>query len=220
MSKLKTIGLSLLALLVLGAFVASAASAEEGFLPLKNKKATVVGGVATLSAGGAAITCQKLDLSLSPITFENDKHAKGTLHFLECILEPFGVEIHSLGDSAGEILVTGALFLVCLNPTATRTFGVAVEVANLHLEAPAIGVLIEVNGRVIGTVLTAGPAKNYEVEFAASEGVQEVKACKEGKATKEHTLTSETNHSGKPEAATEKAKATLEFEEEQELMDS
>jgi hypothetical protein len=222
--RLRTIGLALLALLVLGAFAASVASAEEGFLPLTNKKATFVGKKAIFTAGTLAISCSVIDLALSPVTFANDKHGTGTIHFLKC--SSAGLSITSLGDGKEEILVPGE-FLVCLEPKNAAgkvlgEFGIAVEVSKIHLEVPSLGQLIELNGRLIGLVLAKAkePLKNFKVDFNAPEKKQEVASCIEGKNIKEHSLKSEINHA-EPVGATEAIEGgELEFEEAQELMDS
>jgi hypothetical protein len=225
MKHFRTIGLALLALLALGAFAASAASAEEGFLPLTNKKATVVGKKATFTAGALAISCTVIDLALSPVTFANDKHGTGTLHFLKCTSA--GLAANSLGDGKEEILVPGE-FLVCLEPKNAAgkvlgEFGIAVEVSKIHLEVPSIAQLIEINGLVIGVVLAkAGEKlKNFKIDFVAPEKKQEAVSCIEGKNVKKHTLAAETNHAGGPVEGTEAVEGgELEFEEAQELMDS
>src|ERR1700733_3959470 len=223
--RLKTIGLALLALLVLGAFAAGAASAEEGFLPLTNKKATFVGKKATFTAGTLAFSCSVIDLALSPVTFADDKHGTGTLHFLKC--SSAGLSIISLGDGKEEILVPGE-FLVCLEPknkagTVLGEFGIAVEVSKIHLEEPGIAQLFEINGRLIGVVLAkAGELlKSFKIDFVAPEKKQEAVSCTEGKNVKKHTLTFEINHTGGPIEGTETVEGgELEFEEAQELMDS
>jgi hypothetical protein len=216
-------GLALLALLVLGAFAASAASAEEGFLPLSNKKATFVGKKVTFTTGGSAIACQVIDLALSAVTFINDKHATGTLHFLKC--STAGINLISLGDGKEEILMPAEV-LVCLEPRnkagkVLGEFGISIEIKNIHLEEPVLGVLFILNGRVIGVVTTKGKVKTFAVAFNAPEKAQEAVSCTEGKLVKEHTLTSELNESKKPETLTEAIEGgELEFEEAQELMDS
>ena len=223
--RLRTIGLALLALLVLGAFAASAASAEEGFLPLANKKATVEGKKAIFTAGTLAISCQVIDLALSPVTFANDKHATGTLHLLKC--SSAGLSMNSLGDKSEEWLWP-AEFLVCLAPLNAKgeklaEFGIAIEVKGIHLEVPSIAQLIELNGLVIGVVLAkAGEKlKKFKIDFNAKEKKQEAVSCTEGKNVKKHSLAAEINHAGGPLEGSEAVEGgELEFEEAQELMDS
>ena len=95
MRHLKLMGLSLLAVIALGALAAATASAEEGFLPTPTT-GTVLGGISLLeTTAGSKIECKELDDST--ITFSNDKHGKATLHWLGCKAEGL-FAINSLGD--------------------------------------------------------------------------------------------------------------------------
>jgi hypothetical protein len=231
MKSVRLFGLSLLALLALGAFAAATASAEEGFLPTP-KTANILGGTSTLgTASGFGITCEKLDEST--ITFNNEKekepdsHGTATLHWLGCTTLGKLVGVNSLGDKAKEILAK-VLFLVCLDPTnpagkLLANFGIAAETDEpVHLEEPSTGTLQIVTGRVIGIVLTVGPAKLWVVDFTAtSQGVQAADLCIKGVETKKHTLTSEENENKKPETGSEEVKAGLiQFPSEVKLEDS
>jgi hypothetical protein len=221
MKSLKLIGLSLLALFALGVFAAASASAEEGFLPTPTT-ANVLGGESVLAteAFGSEIKCGKLDAST--ITFSNDKHATGTLHWLECTL--LGSDIHSLGAKAKEILVAIS-FLGCLDPKSGATlvdeFGVSGEVqGTAHLEAPALGVLVEVAGAALGAVLTKGKAKLFSVEFKGSKGKQTVTECLEGANKKVHNLIASTNHGEFKPASENVVGGLVQFTKEVELEDS
>jgi hypothetical protein len=219
MKRIRIIGLTLLALFALGAVAATVASAEEGLLPLTKKGAKVEGGLSTLeTTGGAAIICLTLDPST--ITFTNDKHASGTLHWLHCLA--FGFPANSLGDGSAEILVP-VLFLICLINSAALTFGVAAEVSKVHLEVPAAGVLVIVNGLVIGSLGAKAGEKvaSTTVSFSGSKGIPTVKECSDSSGTKKHTLTGELNENGKPEAASENVvEGKVTYEEKLELMDT
>jgi len=222
-----TIGLALLVLLALGALAATTASAEEGFLPLKNKEATFVAKKATLTAaGGLVISCAEVDLALSPVEFVNDKHGTGKLHLLKC--QSAGVAFQTLGATGKEEYLIPAEVLVCLNPLNAKKeklaeFGVALEISKVHTENKAAGVLVELNGRVLATIggKPKEALKNFPVSFAVNKAKeQEVASCFEGKNEKTNTLTSETNENKKPETATQATEGgVLEFEEAQELMD-
>ena len=109
MKHVKPIGLALLAILVLGAFAAATASAEEGFLNTP-KTGTLLGGVSlfTIKGGLVSIECKKLDDST--FTFSSDKTSTGTIHWLECSAAAFAA--NSLVDSTGIILVPTRL-VVC-----------------------------------------------------------------------------------------------------------
>jgi hypothetical protein len=223
MKSLKLIGLSLLAVFALGVFAAASASAEEGFLP--TSKANALGGLSKLeTSAGAVIHCAKLDSS--PITFSNDKHAKGTFHWLECTEGTFGTPVNSLGAKTGEILVP-ILLLVCLEPKDANgnlidEFGVSGEIeGKLHLEAPSLGVLIEVLGAALGAVLTKGEAKLFVVEFTNNgiAGEQTVKDCLEGANVKLHNLLSSTNHGAEELASEDVQGGLVQFEKATVLMD-
>jgi hypothetical protein len=222
MKRMKLIGLSLLAIFALGAFAVASASAEEGFLPLKVKTATALGGESTLSSGGIAdIVCKELDDST--ITFTNDKTASGTLHWLGC--KAGGLfAAKSLGASGSEEILAPTKFLVCLDAkngtTLVDNFGVAGTVEKLHLEVPGLGILAIVNGTALGAILTAGPAKLWSMEFIGKKGVQTITSCKQGETTITHNLTSAENE-GTPAAASENVVGgLLQFTEEQKLEDS
>jgi hypothetical protein len=198
MTRIKVVGLALLAILALGAFAATTALAEEGFLLPGGGKFTLVsvlGGETKFeAAGGTSVTCKKLDETHFEV--ESDKHAKVTLHWLECT--SLGFPVNSLGDKSGEILMP-VLLLVCLDPNNVEgklvdEFGIAVEIEKGHLEVPALGSLIELNGRFLGAILTKGEAKLWSVEFLGAKGKQTVTKCLEGKSEKLHNLTSSTNH--------------------------
>jgi hypothetical protein len=224
MKSVRLLGLSLLALLALGAFAAATASAEEGFLP-KLATANILGGESILKAGETSITCAKLDAST--ITFTTDEHGSATLRWLECTTAGKLVGVNSLGDKAKEILAK-VLFLVCLDPknsagTLLQLFGFAAETDEkepIHLEEPTVGTLQNVQGRVLGAFLTT-EGKLFVVHLNAPGGVQEVALCVKGAEDKTNTLTSEENHDGVKKPATEEVKGGLiQFAEIVKLMDS
>lgn len=225
MKSLKLIGLSLMALFALGSFAASA-YAEEGFLVGGNTTPTtalLLGGTSTLEeeGGSAGIVCNLLDSTT--ITFSNDKHGKATLHWLKCTI--LGFEAHSLGAKEGEILVP-VLFLVCLDAknaagTLVDAFGVSGEVeGTAHIEAPAIGALVEVKGAALAAVLTSGKATLFNVEFKGEKGKQTVTECLEGTNKKVHNLLASANHGTFKPASENVVTGLIQFPKETELMDS
>ncbi len=228
MKSLKLIGLSLLALFALGA-LAVTASAEEGFLVGGNERptiATVLGGESLLEEekGIAPIKCKSLDDSTITFEKENDKHAKGTLHWLGCTI--LGADAHSLSLGKEEILIP-VLFLVCLDAknaagTLIDNFGIegAVE-GTAHVEAPAIGALILIKGAALGAVLTAGKVTLFNVEFTGKGGKQTITECLEGANKKVHNLLASMNEGKTFVNASENVTGGLvSFAKVTELMDS
>jgi hypothetical protein len=217
MKCIRILGLAVLTLLAL---MAVAASAEEGFVPLAKKGASMAGGKSTINtAANLPIICQKLDPS--KVTFTTHEHSTtGTLLFLECTVA--GLAANSLGDAAKTILIPVEL-LVCLINPAALTFGLAAEVVStLNVEVPSLGAKVTIKGRAIGEVLAkvGVKAKIYSVDFTGAKGVQSVKACVDSGGTKEHTLQAESSLTKKLETASlDIEKGTLTFEEEVELTD-
>jgi hypothetical protein len=190
MKSLKLIGLSLLAVLALGAFAASA-FAEEGFLPTP-KTATILGGESIFeSTGGEKLVCTKSDEVT--VTFTNDKTSTATLRFLGC--KSAGFAINSEGDKTEEILVP-VEFLGCLDPKNSEgklldEFGIAEKVVGtLKLIQPATGIKIEVRGTALSAILTTSPAKLFSVEFLGKAGQQTVTECLQGETKIKHNLES------------------------------
>jgi hypothetical protein len=189
MKPLKPIGLSLLAVLALGASAASA-SAEEGFLPTP-KTAAILGGEAILeTTSKAKISCTKSDEVT--VTFTNDKTSTATLLFLGCVSGGFQVETET-SDSSGIILVP-VKFLVCLDPKSATgglldEYGIAAEVeGTLKILQPATGVKISVLRTALSAILTLGEGKLFSVEFLGKEGKQTVTECLQGTTKIKHTL--------------------------------
>jgi hypothetical protein len=211
-------------LIVLALLAATTVAAEEGFLPVKPKEATITAKTVSFHVGPAIVLCTQIDLASSVIKFENDKHGKGTLRILGCFSA--GMGFNSLGDSRGEILMP-ILLLICLEPKNSAgkvlgEFAIAVEVEKVHLEIPAIGGLFELNGRLLGLMSAkAGESlKEFSVAFRSEKEHQEVASCKEGKSEKTNTLTAEENE-GLSGALTENTEGyVIEFTEAQQLMDS
>jgi hypothetical protein len=219
MKRSRIIGLSLLALLALGAFAASSANAVEGFLPLTTKTFKVLNKSAeatleTASAEGVPVKCRELK---GEGTFETNFHGKLTFDLEHCTA--LGFPINSLGDKEGLILFF-VLFLGCLINSASLTFGLFVELTSpLHLVIPALaGFLLTFEGSWIGEIATK-EGTLFVLNFKGQKGTQEVaKECvdEKGGAKKGTLKTSDP----KSEGASENLEALLQTTETQKLMDT
>jgi hypothetical protein len=225
MKKVRIIGLMLLALLALGAFAASMASAEEGLLPQQGEKAASgeSTGTATLETpSGLGITCTKLSILSILFLKASDIHATANLHFSGCkALGLFAAT--SLDDlkEPGVILVPKALLLICLVTSATLVFGVLIlPEAPVHIEIPAVGELVVVEGAAIGT-LSPNEGKEAKVSLVGSKGKQTTATgCEIAGKKLTYSLTAEQNENGKKEASSENVPATIKFAETVKLMDT
>jgi hypothetical protein len=232
MKRLKTIGLMLLALLALGAFAASTASAEEGLLgPAEGEENSGKGGAGTLeTAAKAKITCKAVSVLQVKLLPKSDEHGTADLHFTGCTA--FGFPANSLGD-VKEVILVYVLFLVCLLTNLTfhvliRVLGEKLleETGSVHIEVPALAQLVRVAGSIIATNLSGlkgdkNEGKLFKFELKGKEGKQEVATSCEILGLKlTNTLTSELNENGKPEAASENTSFELEFKKASELMDT
>jgi hypothetical protein len=156
MSRLRTIGLMMLALVALGAFTVSAASAVEGVSPPTNFSGT--GGAAELATlGNEKITCTALKLLEGKFLTEKEQTQHGTanLHLSGCKVNEI-LPANTLGDEK-EVILIKVLFLICLVISATLTFGILIlpqEAA--HIEVPSISALLLVKGSAIAQLEGAG----------------------------------------------------------------
>jgi hypothetical protein len=203
---------------VLGASVATAAQAEEGFLPLTKKNVTLKGGKVVLeTASKELLQCEKLTATGA---FENDKRASITLNFSNCSMA--GFTVNTLADPKGTLLyVTTAL--VCLINSEKLLFGLDFELlpGGAHGEVPALGTLYLLAGSVIGHILTSGKAKELTLDLTGKGGKPSVTECRDEKGgVKKGQLLLERNESGKVEELSINSEPnTLAFEEAVELMD-
>jgi hypothetical protein len=154
MKRLRILGLSLLALLALGAVVANMALAEEGVLPPSNF--TIKGGTQALeNLNKESLTCTSVTGTGVPDTVNNkDTHFTGTLDFTGC--KSAGFPANTLGDPTETILLE-VLYLLCLFGEGTKLdWGVLVEPKNapVHIEVPSLKILLLVKGAIIGELLT------------------------------------------------------------------
>ena len=222
MKRFRIIGLSLLALLALGAFAASTASAVEGVLPLKLKNFTLLSKKAKLqTVAGSEIVCAELKGKGS---FTSDIVGTATLDFLGC--EILGFPAFSLGDAVPKV-VSEALILVpvsfeiCLITSATLVFGIFVKLSNsVHIDALGVGVLVDVSGQVIGEV-SPNKGKLAKLVFEGAKGKQtKAPECLDEKGGKKVTDLKASVNGAAAEASSQNVEAGLiQFEEEEELMD-
>jgi hypothetical protein len=169
MTRLRILGLTLLALFALGAIAANVALAEEGVLPPSNF--TIKGGEQKLeNLNGESITCTSVEGTGKPLPVgekDRDTHSTGTLDFLGC--KAMGFSANTLPDLK-EVILAEVLYLLCLfgkSQTGEKLdWGVLVEPKNqpIHIEIPALKALILVKGAIIGELLTELKGKLLEGE--------------------------------------------------------
>jgi len=190
MKRLRILGLSLLALFALGAIAANAALAEEGVLEPQNF--SIKGGAQKLeNLNKESITCTSVTGNGVPLPAgekDRDTHSTGTLTFTGCTSGGFAA--NTLGDVAGTIL-SEVLYLLCLLNSATLDWGVLIEPKPqpVHIEVPALKILILVKGAIIGDLLTklAGvllegqpEGKEFGVQFLEKDATTRTKCSLKG----------------------------------------
>jgi hypothetical protein len=225
MKRLRIIGLMLLALLSLGAFAASMASAEEGVLPTEGftGKGTAQ-TLETLSVEGKEsekIACTAV--SILEGVFTNDKEGTANLHFTGCTATALKVAVNSLGDEP-KVILEKVNFTICLVEPKTLVFGIAITGAKdpVHIEVPAVKSLILVKGTVIAELEGAGlKGKAFKYKLSGEKGDQKfaLKCEIEGKKF-EHTYAAAKDSEAKDEHASQNGLFTLEFKNEVALMDT
>jgi hypothetical protein len=235
MKRLRIVGLALLAIFALGAIASSSAMANPELLPLPTEKEPL-----TFSAESKELSELQANKGLNNIdcktlkatgSFTSVDLGKGTLDFGECTANAKAVKCWSLGDEKSKspdgteksvILVDNAdLHLVDILPAGKLELGLAVILlSELHIECQG-GLLILVSGTVIGVVegvTTLVKTKTMKLNFAAKEGVQNVRECMTletfCKGKKFELLA---NFGGGPLPAAEIAKATVTLGKETEV---
>jgi len=163
MKALRILGLSLLALLALGAVMAGGALAEEGVLEPQNF--TIKGGTHKLeNLNKESIECTSVTGSGVPLPAgekDRDTHSTGTLDCNGC--KSLGFACNTLGDPSGTILVN-VLYLLCLINATKLQWGILIQSTEdpVHLEIPGPKVLLLLKGAVIGFLLTKLKGVNLE----------------------------------------------------------
>jgi hypothetical protein len=218
MKRLTIIGLALLALLALGAFAASMASAEEGVLP-DTATGSAEGGAGTLeTTNKEKISCTKI--TVLEIKATTDQKGTATLHLSGCLAEG-ALPANSLGDSSGVILSKVNL-LACLVEPKTLVFGVLIAAVALpeHVEVPSVGQLILLKGAVIAKNESANKGKEFKGSLKGKEGNQtEATECEINGTKFKHSFES-ANDSKTPDLrASLEGKLTIKLNEEVEFMD-
>ena len=222
MKRFRIIGLSLLALLALGAFAASTASAVEGVLPLAKKGFTLLSQTAILeTTSGSAIECTELKGSGK---FTSDIEGTATFDFLGCSIANFPA--FSLGDTIPTEIKTALIlipitFQICLIHSAELQFGIFVKLnESVHVDALALGDLVVLSGAVIGELPTKSGTLG-ELKFRGTKGKQEVAGkCIDEKGGEKVTDLKASINGGVVQSISLTLKSGLiQFEELQELMD-
>jgi hypothetical protein len=148
--RLRLLGLMLMAVFALGStVVASASASERGMLTLKEVALVTATGenvanISTLTVGGKAIPCKKLqvtELSFGPGNIKkehfnlSDKDAK--LQFSECATVEGGIKCNSEGDASGTVLALALVHLVNMLDKAGGKLvaGAAIIILSLELTA-------------------------------------------------------------------------------------
>ncbi len=186
MRRLKVLGLAAIAVFVLGAIAAAAASAAAVELPTFTAKTTFKGtsGKGKLNLTGAEIKCESATNEGSPTS---KRLGKFTIDFKSCTLG--GKECHSEGDAEGIILVGGEYHLVRLGAGKA---GIWFLVNEVKIVCKFLSTKAAVKGNVLGGVEPVGTkttsftlsvnvntGKQEFTEFENNEGVKE-KAKLEG----------------------------------------
>jgi hypothetical protein len=218
MKRLKIMGLTLLALLALGAYTASMASAIEGVLPEKQ----------TFTGEGGEQVLENLDKEFIKCTavnilegvFTADDEGTANLHFTGCT-GPFGISVNSLGDPANTILEK-VRFKICL--IKELIFGLAIEGNSnpVHVEIPTFNKLFLVKGQLIAELEGAGlKGKHFSFKLEGKEGDQTValKCTFLGKELK-HTYELVDDSKTPDVMASQKGLFLILFEKEVEFMDA
>ena len=234
MKRIRLIGLTLIAVLALGALAASSASAEGPEIsPAGTKEAPIKfeginnGNTVLESTLGTKVTCK---VAKAKGEFSSANLGLVLIDFEGC--ESGGAKCNSPKDNAGVILVLLNMHLVDVLPTGTLDLGVWLEpkeelpgTGDLHFTCGAIltsvilGSVIGVADNLAGELLTNGAkGKEFKVLWKGAKGEQEIKTCDLEKAFcegKKFELLSDFGFGH--ELGAEIADATLKFEKEVEF---
>jgi hypothetical protein len=208
-----------MAIAAITAIEATTASAEEGLLPIG---ATFTGkaGAGTLETlRGLPIQCAGFILTGGVVNTESGKIAH--IDFEKCTVLGFPAPTNSLGDQAEIVLVDNVTILLCLITPASLVFGVLLKLTEpVHLVAPTIGVLLNINGTIVGKIEPNGSGTVKKIVFEKTGGDASIKECTNlltGKAEKDE-LTVELD-GAKSESSGISQTTTFTFNKVVELMD-
>lgn len=196
MKRLRLLGLTLIAILTVGALTAAAtATANPTILPTPTTEAPVEfsaeGGKATLTGPGGKIECEKFKI-LPKSAFTSSEKAKDVhIEFEGNCKNQLGNKCKTEGELSGTILVLTDVTLVDILPAGVLALGALFELLNNKLEVPVSGKgiiitcgvgNIEVIGSVIGEIKgpkTLVKTKTGELVVGEKEGKQAIKTCDE-----------------------------------------
>jgi hypothetical protein len=152
---------AILAVLALTALSATSAMALPQFL--KNIPDTFKGkgvGGELLNLNKEAIKCTNYEVTG---TIATEISGEITVDFTGCTA--LGFKANTLGDPEGTILVK-APFETCYVAESKEKAGIKITLpAPLHIEVPAVGVLISVLGSIAATITPLTETKNYVINF-------------------------------------------------------
>jgi hypothetical protein len=183
---MRTLGMAAVvftALLVVGGIESTAASAvPPEFLPAKGQHTSTSGASTFQLAGGVTVKCTK-DTDKGEIT--GIRFFKLTIDLTGCTVSG-GLQVNSMGDPAGTILLKLVGFLAYTNK-ATKSVGAVDEIepsTGLTLEVPSIKLTIVVKGAAIGSDVPVDKKQTSgEAIFKQKEGKQEITKTEGGSET-------------------------------------
>ena len=190
--RLFTLTIALVSVIALTALAASAAFAAETlwtFLPGAEKTAfTGTSGKGVLeTTGKSKIECTSSEIKAGEGEITKEKTLGfATVHFLGC--KAFGFPANSLGD-AKEIILVPVELHNCL--ISAGHAGISFKLlTGLHLEVPAVTLLLIIEGSFIGEITPIKvPGKIYKLIIEQEKpGKQKIKKCEGG--VEQHLLTS------------------------------
>jgi hypothetical protein len=211
MRGLKLFGISLVAMLMLGALTSASALAVES--PEFTVETTMAGKspASTLTIGALSVGCKKDKMTL---TFASRRMGSYTIDYEECKLS--GESCRSLGDAAGVILLSGEWKLVVLNHMGV--IGTLMKRKEVHIECgPLTLILVRGSGIFIPTPVHK-KAKSFEDDLNVKEGKQEVTEYENEKEEKVKVAIEASINGGAFGAAVESSDEELTAEKETEII--
>jgi hypothetical protein len=158
---------------------------------------------------GSRITCVKAKGTGELLKEGTTEGKDATLALTTVTLEGCKAEslfpINSLGDAKEVILGHGEIHACMIKP---GDFGLLLKPLPIHLEVPAVGLLILIEGAVIGLAEATADKKVFQLHTKQSKGVQEFSKCEGGTA---QSLTMKDDAAAAEDVAVEVAEGTLTF---------
>jgi hypothetical protein len=215
MRGIKLVSAVVIALALAAAVSATAFAANPEFLPgTAGAKFTGKGGKATLAIkGGSTITCQEWVIEKGNGELLGPKTGLAIIDFKGCTA--FGLPANSLGDLK-EIILAHVETELCYINKSTKHVGIIFTTLPVHIEIPAIGLLVSVTGSFIGLLEPVNIKQTvYTLNIAQTGGVQAIEKCEGGAA---RTLSTSTDGGAITQSGIEAEKGTITFEAAEELM--